>query len=377
MVVLVKGTVNDDGVTGTATSVVFDDEVQGPISEIQPGDDGNSKILVILGVTIIVERVGTVFEDVSFDALAIDDLLEVSGFRDDSQRLRATRVDKKSGFVGGVSEIELKGVVENLAGTEFTFGAYTVDFSGADLSDVPAGNLQNGMLIELKGTLEGSLIRATEIELEGGIVELFDEDEDLSVEGTITNFVDSGDFEIAGVTVDASSARLIPSSLVLAAGIVVEAEGRWTGDVLVAETLESRRGRIEIEARVSSVSDNTVTLQLFGGTVTVEVDSQTLLEDDTDVVEALHLSDVGVGDFLEIEAVQSGSSLIATRIDRDEFDDDVLQAPVESFIANSSVTLLGITYGTAGAEFENANDVSVTESEFYSVLEVGMLINRF
>ena len=32
MVVLVKGTVNDDGVTGTATRVIFDDEVEGPIS---------------------------------------------------------------------------------------------------------------------------------------------------------------------------------------------------------------------------------------------------------------------------------------------------------------------------------------------------------
>ena len=40
MVVLVDGTVNEDGVTGTANSVVFDDEVEGPIEAIQPGQDG-------------------------------------------------------------------------------------------------------------------------------------------------------------------------------------------------------------------------------------------------------------------------------------------------------------------------------------------------
>jgi len=79
MVVLVKGTINDDGITGTATRVIFDNEVQGPVTDIQLIDDGSSKILTVLGVTVIVEQTGTVFEDVTFDTLASGDLLEDSG----------------------------------------------------------------------------------------------------------------------------------------------------------------------------------------------------------------------------------------------------------------------------------------------------------
>ncbi len=374
MVVLVKGTVNDDGVTGTATQVVFDNEVKGPVTDIQIIDGGDAKVLAVLGGTVIVERTGTVFEDVSFDTLGVDDLLEVSGFRDDNQRLRATRVERKSGFIGGVSEIELKGMVESISGTEFTFGIYTVDTSGADLSEVPGGSLQNGMMVEVKGTLDGSLITATKVEADGDIAESFDENGDVNVQGTITNFVDDTNFTVSGVPVDASSAKLTPSGLGLAAGMVVEAEGHWDGSTLIADKVESRRGRIEIEATVASVTANSITLQLFGGTLTVEVDNQTLLDDDTDMVGTLVLADISVGDFLEVEAVQLSDSLLATRVDRDDMDDDALQAPVDSFVSGSSLTLLGISYQTIGADFKNQNDTSATEAEFYALLTPGMLV---
>ncbi len=45
MVVVVKGTVNDDGTTGTAERVFFDDEVEGPVTTIQIGQDNDTKLL--------------------------------------------------------------------------------------------------------------------------------------------------------------------------------------------------------------------------------------------------------------------------------------------------------------------------------------------
>ena len=98
MVVTVHGTVNEDGKTGTADQVVFDDDVQGPVSAIEPGQDGDSLLLTVLGVDIIAERTGTVFDGVSFDTLAVGDLVEVSGFVENGVQLRATRIEKKSSF---------------------------------------------------------------------------------------------------------------------------------------------------------------------------------------------------------------------------------------------------------------------------------------
>ncbi len=295
----------------------------------------------ILGIDVIVERTGTVFEDVSFDSLAIDDVLEVSGFPETGNNLRATRVEKKSAFVPGETEIEVKGVVANLSPSQFNLGEFTVDYSNADLSEVSGGSLTDGMSVEVYGTLNGQLITASRLEDEGGIADLVDDDDDFSVQGPISSFVSSSNFKVSGVTVNAGNARLTPSGLTLANGVIVEAEGTWNGSVLAAESIEARRGRVEIEATVSSVEPGSVTLALFNGTVTVQVDSRTLLDDDTDQVDKLTLLDIGSGDFLEVEAILSAGELIATRIDRDEQDDDVLQGPVDSFNPGVEITLTG------------------------------------
>jgi len=158
MVVLVKGTVNDDGTTGTAERVIFDDEVEGPVTAIQPGQ-----------IDVIVERIGTVFEDVTFDSLAVDDVLEVSGFPEGGNNLRATRVEKKSTFVPGQTEVEVKGQVENLTASQFNLGEIVVDYSSADISEVSGGSLSEGQGVEVYGTLEGQLITASRVEDEDDI----------------------------------------------------------------------------------------------------------------------------------------------------------------------------------------------------------------
>ncbi|MGB5455735.1 MAG: hypothetical protein WBO18_07160, partial [Gammaproteobacteria bacterium] len=53
MRVTVTGSVNADGITGTANSVEYDDEIQGPISDLSPPDtDGVNKIFKVFGTTV-------------------------------------------------------------------------------------------------------------------------------------------------------------------------------------------------------------------------------------------------------------------------------------------------------------------------------------
>ncbi|MDP4918587.1 MAG: DUF5666 domain-containing protein, partial [Haliea sp.] len=67
MVVVVTGQIDEGNTTGTAQRVIYDNELKGPISSIETAPDGDSKLLTILGINVIVERAGTVFDDVTFD----------------------------------------------------------------------------------------------------------------------------------------------------------------------------------------------------------------------------------------------------------------------------------------------------------------------
>jgi len=175
---------------------------------------------------------------------------------------------------------------------------------------------------------------------------------------------------------DSSIAVLRPTNLVLADGVEVGAEGRFIDGVVVATEVEARGSNIEASAIVADVDAdaNTITLSFATGSLVFSVDGTTRLRDELDTAN-FGLASIQVGDFVELEARQNDTTLVATKVRRaDETDEDELQAPVESFIANTSVTLLGITFETTGAEFENILDMPISETQFYDMLTVGALI---
>lgn len=376
MVVTVRGTVNDDGKTGSADQVIFDDEVQGPVAAIEIGLDGDTLLVTVLGVSVIAERNSTVFDGVTFDSLAVGDLVEVSGFVENNQRLRATRIEKKSRFVAGASEVELKGIVSARTDTTFTLNTFVVDYSTADLSEVAGGRVVDGMQVEVHGTLTDNVISATRIEEEDDLTDDFDDEDKISLQGAITSFVDRSNFSVNGIAIDASSAELEPAQLLLANGVVVEVSGLWRGTNLKADKVRSRRGRVELEAKVASVnaSEGSITLQFFTGTVAVQVTGTTLLDDETDRADPLKLGDIASGDFLAVEAVRVEDALVATRVRRDEQDDDILQAQVESFNAGVDITLLGVTFSAVTAQFEGQDDSALGSQTFFGQLQVGDLV---
>ncbi|MFV9616753.1 MAG: DUF5666 domain-containing protein, partial [Gammaproteobacteria bacterium] len=65
MVVTVNGTVNDDGVSGTATSISFDDQLQGSITGITAvaaDPDGENRSFTVLDTTVRINAINTVFD---------------------------------------------------------------------------------------------------------------------------------------------------------------------------------------------------------------------------------------------------------------------------------------------------------------------------
>lgn len=249
MVVTIKGTVNADGKTGTATTIVYNDEVEGPVADAPaPGSGGATKTFVVLGTTVVVDQAKTRFRtdshpDFGFATITRNDVVEVSGFFDPEGRLRATYIEKKGVWnqADPGTVVEVKGAVTVLGETSFKIGALTIQYDASDLKpeDFPGG-LQAGAPVEVKGyLLDGATIDAIEIEAED---EGFAADEgDASVEGIVSEFNGVGDFKVNRQRVDASGAVFEPSALkqALANGVRIEVEGPIAGGILKARKVES------------------------------------------------------------------------------------------------------------------------------------------
>ena len=404
MVVFIQGTVNEDGVTGVAEVVIVDDNLKGPISEITSATDEAGALLdalqiTVLGIDVVIERTGTVFEDTTFGSLAAGDFVEIYGFAESGNNIRATRVEREN-FVAGVTKVEMYGAVNALDTTAETFllGNYTVNYSAAVFDDIDESTFADGLLVEVKGTLESAdalSIDATKIEptgIDGGDAEddgdvevdtSLGDDDEFTTEGTISSYDPAtNNFVINGTTVDASSAELTPGNLVLEDGLIVQVKGTFSGDVLIAEEIKSRRGRIEIEARISGLDEanQSITLNLGVGVLDVAINAQTLMDDDRDGRdERFNFEDLMVGDFLEIEAMDIDGALIATRVDREDEDEDEeeisLQAPVDSFVAEESITLLGLQFAVdSETEYESIGGSEVPATAFFAQISSGFIV---
>jgi hypothetical protein len=380
MVVTVTGTLGADGVNGTADHIVYDDDVQGPIQGPIVVVD-QTKTFSVMGVQVSVNKISTVFENTDYASLLAGDLVELSGFFDAAGMLRASRLEKKTG-----GEVEVKGTVESI-GPASTFsltvlnGAiqYTVDWSA--IINPPA----QGDFIEVRGTLlDPATIKADDFELEA---EGFDDVDKASIEGIVTGFAAGGigNFQVAGQKVDATGASFSPAALEtsIADGMEVEVEGPIVNGVLQALEVEARGGDFRMGALVLSVASDaggltgSITLDFFPGSVDVLVDGQTLLRDDTEVVDFLTLADlVPLNDFLEIEAyLGDGGKLVATEIRRDDRDNDLLQGPVE-LCDGVTLTILGLGFGLDDnvTSYEDENEGPVGSAvEFCALADVGAL----
>lgn len=383
MVVTVTASVFDDATrTGTATRVVFDDDVVGPISGLI--DDGSSKRFTVLGTTVVVDATTTVFDDgtsgFGFDTIVDDDVVEVSGLFDAGGALRATYIEKNGVLNPGTTEVELKGSVSGAgagAGAGDSFSVNGVDITidvGADLSDVPGGIVTDGLFIEVKGLyVSATQVNASRVELEDDVIG--SNEDEVSIEGLISAFVSISDFKVAGHPVDATSATLEPVTLRLSDGLRVEVEGPVINGILVADEVEAEGGDIEINASVAStsVATSTITLTLgsMPGQLTVSLNGDTDFEDDNG--SDLTVADINPGDFLEVRAFDSGGGdLLATEIRRsaDSDNDVILQGPLDSLDAGANtITVLGIAFAIDGStRYEDADDAPLADAAAFDAM---------
>lgn len=238
MVVTVTGTLNAGLQTGTADSVVYDDSVEGPITEI----DLNNNRIIVLGQAVLLDG-NTVFDD--FDTenpgisdLAVNDYVEVSGLPALDGSILATRIELEEEEEG----VELSGFVSNPGSDYFFINNQKVDFSGAVFENFNGLELMAGDFIEVKGTYESltGVVFAERIILKNS--SYYEEDDELELSGFIKSLAG---FEFILLTpngnqkVEYSSATNFEngSENDLAINREIRVEGYISNNVLMAEEI--------------------------------------------------------------------------------------------------------------------------------------------
>ena len=375
-VVVVTGTIASDGLTGTAERIRLDHIVEGPITAL----DSASASFVVLGQTVSVDD-ATVFDDSlttqAFAGLNVGDRVEVSGFFDGAGAIVATRIERGDAN----DELELSGIVAALdtGASTFEIGGQAVDFSAAVLDDFPAGGIAVGQQVEVYagGVDGGGRLVATRVEYYDELDDLEDGDE-LEIEGFVSRFASPTDFDVAGISVTTTNGTEFEggSAADLAVNVRLEVEGELNGNgVLVADEIKFRTAsRIRIATLVDAVDSDS--LVLLG--ITVKVDALTSFEDSSDArVSRFGIGDIRVGDFVEVrgrEEPPGSGELLATRLERDDADNETsLRGPVQA-VMQPTLTILGVTVETSAQTDYEDDDQPITAAEFFSRAVPGTLV---
>lgn len=218
---------------------------------------------------------------VDINALADDDIVEVSGNLTGENALLATRVEKKGACPLAVGEeIEVKATISSVTdANNFMMGALHVTYANGV---APAG-LQAGDFVEVKSDTcpAGNVLTASEISLENEGPDLSGldvGDDALEIRGTVVNAAGSAPnctFSVNGQAVKTNANTTIEagkSCATLVNGTSVEVHGQLVAGVLVASEISNENSDDTVsDALLGPVTVNSKS-SAYVGTITV-VDS--------------------------------------------------------------------------------------------------------
>jgi len=364
-IVEVRGRIANDGRTGTAETVTFNDSVEGPVSSV----DLAASALVVLGQRVLVTGT-TVFDDSfanpSLAGIQPGDIVEVSGFPNAAGEVVASRIEPKP--PGG--EYEIFGVVSSLDtnASRFSLSTTIVDYATAQLSN---GAPSNGACVEVKGSaFAGGVVTANRVEVKSCTLSAANGDRG-EIEGFITRFVSASDFSIGSqsVTTTASTTYLNGTAASLALNLKVEAEGSFnSAGMLVATKIEFKSdGSARLLGTVDSVNAGNTSVSIFG--VTVVMTASTAFEDKSSAsLRPLTFSDLRTGDYVEVRGAEAAAAatMTAALVERDDLDTRRELRGIATDVAQPALRILGVSVTTgAGTEFRDVNDQPISATLFF------------
>ncbi len=360
MVLTVDGSLGGSGTTGTASTVVYQANALGLIDRAPTPDGAGGFEFGVLGQSISIES-RTIFAGfLSPTDLQVGDYVEVSGFPSETGVL-ASRIERKSSG----PNVQVQGVVANLTGNTFTVGALTVDYTIAQISNMPPGGLANGIAVvaggptPVNGVLQATSIQGASQNLQGA--------SNASITGLVANYVPGSSMTVNG------QFMLIASDTQFANGSAADlADGSFVkADVMVyngGSTVVATKITFSVLNAPSNVeSDVTATgassFELLGpGGVTITANSQTQWHDQTNKVNAMTFSDLQLGDHIQVQGNQvSDGVILATSITRTQPASAIVVYGRGLSVAQPDFGIFDVTFTTNDATdfgFQNGNPIS-------------------
>ncbi len=378
MVVKVHGSINADGENGAATKIIFDDDLQGPVSGYPRDTTGLTTVtFTVLGIDVQIDNRTHFDGDIAINTIENGNMVELSGFFDGTGTLIASRIERKTELG---ENVELKGTITELTGNDPSFSFklqefpdYTINTSSTtELKDL--SSLSDNLPVEVKGEFNPvtNTIDATEIEYEE--LEYGDSGE-FEMEGFITDFNNISDFKINGIPVDASNAQHSPMNMTLEDSLHVEVEGQMDNGVLIATEIKQRGGEVEIQARVTNINRNEETFEVTPvagqDPITIKVSHETEA-DDGDMNYLSFLAVLRENDFVEVEGYQNDQGVIlASEVELSDSEEVEIQAVIES-MEPSTITLLGTDFNTTSStEIEDDNNAITSLDDLRDKVNAG------
>ena len=379
MVVKIQGSVNADGRTGSASSVSYDDEVEGLVEDLATdGRDPSIKTFTVMNSMVRVHQNRTNFDgedDVafSFETIMNGDNVEVSG-EYDGDILVASYVEKQD---SADDDFEAKGTV-----SEYVDGAdhfvlvlkngSTLDVTLAAGAEIPSVGIMNDQYVEVEGTIPDPAgspdsILATKVELEDDDHFGDDDADEVEIKGMLSYNADTETWSVRDVMIAfKDNTEYKPESLMdsiadgSAAGLTVEVEGFYVDEVLQVDEIELEEDELEFKGDAtvlepSTARDGTIRLS-FGmamGTVDVVVNSDTMFRDD-EAMDRFDLDSIMDNAKVEVEARWADDgSIIASSL---HLEDDMgfeIKGPLDA-IDDVSLTVLNVIFNlNENTFFEN------------------------
>lgn len=369
-VVRVEGTRDASGTTGTAKTISFNDDVEGPVQSI----DAAASRLVVLGQVVQVGP-ATSFDDSivprNLDGLLVGDRVEVSGLVGSDGVIAATRIERK----GPAGAVEVRGVASGVDNSahRLQINGLAVDYASAQLSGFASGQPANGDLIEASGTTNGSgTLVATRLEKRSASLPGTPDDK-AELDGLVTRFVSATDFDVAGQRVTTTVATVYQDGTVadIALNANIEVSGGFDASGrVVAQKIEFRLpSDLELVGSVDSVNVATNMLTVLGQSI--RTTAETRFEDHSAAdKKQFSLADVSVGDMVEVRGYRSGGMIVATLLERDDAAGGNAEVELKgpaSAVSAPNLTVAGVLVATdAQTEFRDKSGGSISAAIFFA-----------
>lgn len=371
--VRITGIIAIDG-SATADKIEFTPTLVGVIEQI----DASNNTLVVLGQQVYITN-NTLFDAAispkNITGLAVGNKILVSGALAADGSVSATRID----FIGA-DQIQLTGFIHELNESNNTFklNQQQVSFAAAQLTNIDNNRLQNGMLVTAAGVLDDNKqMQATRITQFNGHFPTAIKKVD--VEGFVTRFISATDFDVAGTSITTNSQTRYDygnvSYLKLGAKLVAKGKLDDSGK-LVADNIEFEpRSNNKVSGTVTSLHTITNGDIAFGeltldGTV-IHTTFNTRYEDKgPSHIKRFNLSSIQVGDYLEVAGYSNVTEFIATKIEREDKDEETFEREFEGRVFGvgaNTFTILGQTIATdANTEFRAENGKTISAEMFFA-----------